>query len=465
MPAVTDEQVVAAIKSALKTRADLTKYTLNSFVSVLERKLSTSLSHKARFLQKEIDGHLLEAFEDVSPAEDMVIHSPVKLKVKRESFGRRQSLGASKPVGGFHKFQEEMRSTVESENPDANGSEVMKLLSEKWTNLTDVEKQAYEPAMKRESGQRKLKLDKPHKISKPGKKKKKGGLPDSAPKKPLTSYFLFCNEKRKELTESDPTANVTQMAKNLGEMWRTLNESEKAVYENRANEAKAKWAEDLKQWMAENPDAVAAGKSKSKNKDPNKPKKALSAFFFFGSARRPKLTAETPSLTIIEVASKLGEEWGKMSPEAKQPYEELAAKDKLRYEEEMKHYTPPPGGAIAKPKKATKSKAPRKPKAKKNDGFLNDDESSSESGDGSSDSSGSDSDTSNSDSDSNSDSSSSSSSSSSGSDSSTSSDSSSESDGDKKNPAANGAQATKRAADGTTNSAPKKRKTIADEED
>ena len=144
---------------------------LLSACSALERKLSTSLGNKTRFLQKEIDGHLLEAFEDVSPAEDMVIRSPVKLKVcwevsslllsvcqppcsswcsalrshlqpvyadtciefalqvKRESFGRRQSMGASKPVGGFSRFQEAMRSTVETENPGADSSEVCESLS------------------------------------------------------------------------------------------------------------------------------------------------------------------------------------------------------------------------------------------------------------------------------------------------------------------------------------------------
>ena len=58
---------------------------------------------------------------------------------------------------------------------------------------------------------RKLKVDKPPKTSKLGKKKKGGGLPEGAPKKPLGSYFMFAGAKRQELTQSDPSLSITEV--------------------------------------------------------------------------------------------------------------------------------------------------------------------------------------------------------------------------------------------------------------
>jgi len=41
---------------------------------------------------------------------------------------------------------------------------------------------------------------------------------------------------------------------------------------------------------------------------------------------------------MTEIAKKIGEKWGKMTPEEKKPYEEKAAADKVRYEKEMEKY-------------------------------------------------------------------------------------------------------------------------------
>lgn len=57
-----------------------------------------------------------------------------------------------------------------------------------------------------------------------------------------------------------------------------------------------------------------------------------SAFFIFCSEYRPKVKADSPGLTIGEVAKKLGEMWNNTSSEDKQPYEKKAAKLKEKYE-------------------------------------------------------------------------------------------------------------------------------------
>ena len=51
------------------------------------------------------------------------------------------------------------------------------------------------------------------------------------------------------------------------------------------------------------------------------PKSPLTAFFCFASRRRVVIKEENPSLSVTEIAKRLGEEWKALEPEARQPYE------------------------------------------------------------------------------------------------------------------------------------------------
>lgn len=83
----------------------------------------------------------------------------------------------------------------------------------------------------------------------------------------------------------------------------------------------------------------SAKKAKSKKKkDKNAPKKALSAFIFFGNEKRPALMAEGRSIT--ECGSALGALWKELSEEEKKPYQEKATADKERYQTELAAYEP-----------------------------------------------------------------------------------------------------------------------------
>jgi len=68
------------------------------------------------------------------------------------------------------------------------------------------------------------------------------------------------------------------------------------------------------------------------------PKKPHSAFLFFSSDRSPSLRAEQPSLTALDLSRLLGEEWERLTEEAKKPFIELATKDRNRYEVERQRY-------------------------------------------------------------------------------------------------------------------------------
>jgi SLT domain-containing protein len=79
-------------------------------------------------------------------------------------------------------------------------------------------------------------------------------------------------------------------------------------------------------------------KEKKDKKDKDAPKRAISAFFYYQKERRDSLKKEQPSLDNKALISKMSEEWNKMKDSEKTKYNNLAAKDKERYEREKKAY-------------------------------------------------------------------------------------------------------------------------------
>ncbi|OGM42139.1 non-histone chromosomal protein 6 [Aspergillus bombycis] len=75
-----------------------------------------------------------------------------------------------------------------------------------------------------------------------------------------------------------------------------------------------------------------------KKKDPNAPKRGLSAYMFFANDNREKVREENPGISFGQVGKMLGEKWKALSDTERRPYEEKAAADKKRYEDEKASY-------------------------------------------------------------------------------------------------------------------------------
>jgi len=79
-------------------------------------------------------------------------------------------------------------------------------------------------------------------------------------------------------------------------------------------------------------------KTSRKKKDPDAPKRSLSAYMFFANENRDIVRAENPGITFGQVGKLLGEKWKALSAEDKAPYESKADADKRRYEKEKTEY-------------------------------------------------------------------------------------------------------------------------------
>ena len=78
-------------------------------------------------------------------------------------------------------------------------------------------------------------------------------------------------------------------------------------------------------------------------KDPNKPKRAKSAYLYYCADHRPKilekLRKKKQKINIADVSKKLGAMWGTLDDKAKAPYTKSAEKDRNRYKDEMEQYS------------------------------------------------------------------------------------------------------------------------------
>ena len=72
----------------------------------------------------------------------------------------------------------------------------------------------------------------------------------------------------------------------------------------------------------------------TKEKDPDAPKRPQSSYFLFMNDRRPALQKEKPELKFGELTKQLTEDWKSLTDKDKKKYEDMAAKDKARYEAE-----------------------------------------------------------------------------------------------------------------------------------
>ncbi|KAJ7260931.1 high mobility group box domain-containing protein [Mycena haematopus] len=84
---------------------------------------------------------------------------------------------------------------------------------------------------------------------------------------------------------------------------------------------------------AEKPAKAARAK-----KDPNAPKRALSAYMFFSQDWRERIKTENPDASFGEVGKLLGAKWKELDDEERKPYVDQATKDKVRAEDEKTAY-------------------------------------------------------------------------------------------------------------------------------
>jgi len=104
-------------------------------------------------------------------------------------------------------------------------------------------------------------------------------------------------------------------------------------------------------------DSGKKAKPEKKRKDPNAPKKALTAYILFSNAKRAEVKKANPDIKFGDVAKEISSMWKSASSSEKAKYEKAAEADKVRYSKEAANYKGGAGAPAAKKAKAASKKA------------------------------------------------------------------------------------------------------------
>jgi len=99
-------------------------------------------------------------------------------------------------------------------------------------------------------------------------------------------------------------------------------------------------------------------------KDPNKPRGRTTAYAFFVMEEKEKYQKANPGVKINfgDFSKQCGKKWQGMDEDAREPFDEKASTDKIRYDREMADYKPPPGTGKGKKGAKKRKKDPNAPK-------------------------------------------------------------------------------------------------------
>lgn len=150
---------------------------------------------------------------------------------------------------------------------------------------------------------------------------------DTIPKKPMTSYRLFCLSKRPRLVEKYPQMSFVELSQRMGKKWRELPAEKKAKYEKRALKKKEKYEEKMKEWEVTNPGAFKELNGRKKNNHVVFVEvKEVTPFEVFCQKKSEEVKQKHPDLEGHALDAKLRKRWEKLKEHKKDRYSEEAEK-------------------------------------------------------------------------------------------------------------------------------------------
>jgi hypothetical protein len=177
----------------------------------------------------------------------------------------------------------------------------------------------------------------------------------------MSAYLLYQNAMRDTFKQQNPGMTFGQLSKYTSAMYAEMPPAEKEAWNQRAEADKARYLHELANYVPPpgydvKGDAIAThathtapkrsrggGQTIKTMRDPNAPKRNMSAYLLYQNCMREQFKAHNPGMTFGQLAKYTSHMYKCLSLEEKQRWEAHAAQDKARYEAEMTTYVPPQG--------------------------------------------------------------------------------------------------------------------------
>ncbi|GBG34179.1 High mobility group protein [Hondaea fermentalgiana] len=252
---------------------------------------------------------------------------------------RKPRSGPKKPLSAYTLFVVEVRNSVSKKFPELGFQEVAQRVGLMWRELPEEHRQKYQQLADQDKRRYDIEKDEwkirslvePPEDDRQRRKKRKG-----APKNPLSAYTYYIMDVRKDVAAANPSMSFREVAIAVGRMWHQLSEDDRKVYNQKAEQDKARYENEMINWtqMLNTEAQEAAQENKSKKRKKTGPKNPLSAYTYFVIEQRPIISTQYPKLSFGEVATRVGQMWRALDSTGREKYDILAREDKERYDRE-----------------------------------------------------------------------------------------------------------------------------------
>jgi len=193
----------------------------------------------------------------------------------------------------------------------------------------------------------------------------------NAPKKPLNAYNFYVKFMHDKLKEQNPGMSFQELSRLIAVEYKKLSQEERLKWNGLAKEDRIRYDTEMENYSPptveanetvkysigehqnlvrkdhpiSQPDRIrksthssSSSSRKKKVKDPNAPKKNLTAYILFANHIREDLKEKHPDVTFQDMGRLTGMEFRKLSKDDRTKWENVAKQDKGRYETEIKAY-------------------------------------------------------------------------------------------------------------------------------
>eukprot|EP00538_Stauroneis_constricta_P007239 CAMPEP_0119570674 /NCGR_PEP_ID=MMETSP1352-20130426/43731_1 /TAXON_ID=265584 /ORGANISM="Stauroneis constricta, Strain CCMP1120" /LENGTH=204 /DNA_ID=CAMNT_0007620345 /DNA_START=721 /DNA_END=1335 /DNA_ORIENTATION=- len=170
----------------------------------------------------------------------------------------------------------------------------------------------------------------------PKKRRGKKWKDPNKPKRAMSAFFLYSQAFRSQVKAENPDASFGDVARLLSQRYRALTEKEMKKWTKKAEADKIRYQEEMKHYVpTEEP---GGGKRKKAKKDPNAPKRNMSAYFLYSVHIRPEIKQNNPEASFGDIARIISAQFKELSEKERKRWDKKAAEDKERYQREMAEY-------------------------------------------------------------------------------------------------------------------------------
>lgn len=118
----------------------------------------------------------------------------------------------------------------------------------------------------------------------------------------------------------------------MSAQYKALSEKEMKKWQKKAEQDKIRYQEEMKHYI---PMEEPGGRRKKAKKDPNAPKRNMSAYFLYSVHIRPIIKADNPEASFGDIARLISSKFKQLPDKERKAWDVKAEADKARYQEQM----------------------------------------------------------------------------------------------------------------------------------